>query len=477
MIRLFSILFSLGLWLGGVVQAEAAPPNFVVIFCDDLGYGDLGCYGSKTIKTPNVDKMAAEGIKFTNFYAQTVCGPSRAALLTGCYPTRVSRENGLKIAHPAVSASEITIAEVLKEKGYKSMAIGKWGIGGHHPSRWEPKLMPLHQGFDGFFGTPASNDSIAPLLRDDKVIEKESEMGLLTERYTDEAIKFIQENKEAPFFVYLAHTMPHVRLAVSEPFMGVSKAGLYGDVVEEIDYNVGRILHTLKYEGLLENTYVIFTSDNGPWHFENSAPHRKTMGDNWAQYGGVATPLRGAKTSCWEGGFRVPCVILAPGKVPAGVTSGEVASTMDFMPTFAKLAGTNAPQDRVIDGHDIRDLIHAVPDAKSPTKVFYYYRRDRLEGVRSGKWKLMLAVPVDKSWERYVKKADVFDIKKPMLFNLDEDISESKDVAVDYPEVVKELLALAEDAREDIGDGKRVGENSRFKASRVKVDRTQKKKK
>ncbi|MCO8123478.1 sulfatase [Stieleria sp. TO1_6] len=460
----FVFLFFVTGLVGLVTQARAdhPPPNFVIIFADDLGYGDLGCFGSTTIKTPNIDKMAAEGMRLTSFYAQTVCGPSRAALMTGCYPLRVAIHHNKVEVHPELHRDEITLAEVLKPAGYTSAAFGKWDLAGHKSGHYVPSLLPLHQGFDEFFGTSTSNDSHVDLMRGDDVIEKRADMRHLTRRYTDEAINFIRRSKSQPFFVYLAHTMPHVKLAVSDAFAGKSAGGLYGDVVEEIDANVGRILETLKNEGLDENTYVIFTSDNGPWYFGRSPSHLKRFGKNAVAHGGSAAPLRGAKTSTWEGGLRVPCIIRAPGKIPAGSQCDEIASTMDLMPTFAKLAATNAPTDRVIDGNDIRDLIHGVAESKSPTEAFYYYRRTRLEAVRSGKWKLHRALPIDKAWEKFSKAEDVVQTDQPLLFDLDADIGEQKDVAAEHPEIVAELLQLIEKARVDIGDGEQVGKNARF---------------
>ncbi|WP_442506772.1 sulfatase family protein [Novipirellula sp. SH528] len=458
---LFLILFGL-VCPSARARAEDRPPNFVIIFTDDLGYGDLSCFGSTTIKTPNIDRMANEGMRLTNFYAQTVCGPSRAALMTGCYPLRVAINQNKVEVHPELHSDEITIAEVLKPVGYTSAAYGKWDLAGHNGEKYVPSLLPLHQGFDEFFGTSTSNDSKVDLFRGDEVIEKSTDMRLLTQRYTDEAIDFIQRSKDQPFFVYLAHTMPHVKLAVSDAFKGKSDGGLYGDVVQEIDANVGRILETLKTEGLDDNTYVVFTSDNGPWYFGRSRGHLKRFGKDAVSHGGSAAPLRGAKTSTWEGGLRVPCIIRAPGKVPAGTTCDEVASTMDLLPTFARLAGTTAPTDRVIDGHDIRDLIHGVAGAKSPTDAFFFYRRTRLEAVRSGKWKLHRALPADRQWSHYSKAEDAIDITRRMLFDLDADIAETNDVADQHPEVVAELMKLIEQARTDIGDQDRIGENARF---------------
>ncbi|SMP58739.1 Arylsulfatase A [Neorhodopirellula lusitana] len=442
--------------------ADTSKPNFVVIFADDLGYGDLGCFGSEQIKTPNIDKMAAEGTRFTNFYAQTVCGPSRAALMTGCYPLRVAIVKNRVEVHPHLHSDEITIAEVLKDVGYVSIAIGKWDLAGHSQTDYSPNLLPTHQGFNTFFGTPTSNDRIVNLIRDEVVVEPKADMSQLTRRYTDEAIGFIQQNKETPFFVYLAHSMPHVELAVSKPFQGKSAGGLYGDVVEEIDWNVGRILQTLKEEGLDDNTYVIFTSDNGPWYFGRSKGHQKKFGKDAIGHGGSGLPLRGAKTTTWEGGLRVPCIVRAPGRVPADVECTEVASTMDLLPTFANLAGGQTPTDRVIDGHDISKLLHGTTGQTSPTEAYFFYRRTRLEAVRVGKWKLMVPTPVDSKWSHYAKATDAVAITKPMLFNLEIDASETTDVSASHPEVVEALSKQIEFARNDIGDFDRIGKNSRF---------------
>lgn len=273
-------------------KTRAEKPNFIIIFADDQGYQDLGCFGSPDIKTPHVDRMAKEGMRFTSFYAQTVCGPSRAALMTGCYPLRVAQFQNRVEVHPRLHSNEITIAEILKAEGYATSAYGKWDLAGHTQTAYTQKLLPTHQGFDEFFGTPTSNDSIANLIRNEKVIEKKADMSLLTRRYTDDAIDFIKRNKEKPFFVYLAHTMPHIKIAASEEFRGKSARGLYGDVIEELDANVGRILDTLKQEELSENTYVIYTSDNGPWYLGHSPGHLKRIGKNAVDHGGSALPLR-----------------------------------------------------------------------------------------------------------------------------------------------------------------------------------------
>ena len=431
----------------------ADKPNFIIVFADDQGYQDLGCFGSPSIKTPRIDRMAAEGVRFTNLYAQTVCGPSRAALMTGCYPLRVAKRNNQVDVHPYLHTREITVAEVLKRAGYSTACFGKWDLAGHRQKGFDPNLLPTKQGFDYFFGTPTSNDSVVNLMRNETVIEKSADMNTLTGRYTDEAITFIQSNKNRPFFVYIPHTMPHTRLGASAQFRGKSKRGLYGDVIEEIDWNVGRILDAVKELGLDEKTYIIFTSDNGPWEIKKA-------------HGGSAAPLRGAKTSTWEGGLRVPCVMRAPGRIPAGTVCDEMATTMDILPTLAKLAAAETPTDRVIDGRDISGLMHGEKSAAGATRAFFYYQHTHLQAVRSGKWKLHLPRPANPpwtpNWARHIKAEDVFDVDKPMLFDLENDIGERHDVAAKNGDVVTRLLKLADDARSDIGDYNRVGTGARF---------------
>jgi arylsulfatase A-like enzyme len=428
-------------------------PNIILIFADDLGYGDIGCYGNKVIRTPNIDRMATEGMRFTDFYAQTVCGPSRAALMTGCYPLRVAKSRNIVEVHPRLHLQEVTIAEILKDAGYKTGCFGKWDLARHHQTKYDPALLPTAQGFDYFFGTPTSNDSVVHLLRNEKVIERKASMATLTQRYSSEAIQFIQRNKDHPFFVYIPHTMPHTRLAASKEFRGKSPRGLYGDVIEEIDFHVGRILDTVKRLGLDRKTYVIFTSDNGPWWIKK-------------QNGGSAGPLRGAKTSVWEGGVRVPFVVRAPGRVPAGSVCREMASTMDMLPTFARLGGSKVPTNRVIDGHDVADLVHGVIGGKSPTKALFHYVHTHLQAVRSGKWKLHVPRPANPrwtpNWARHIDARDVFDIASPLLYDLDADVGETTDVAATHPDVVRRLLGFVEGGRADIGDYDRIGAGARF---------------
>ncbi len=445
--------------------AAAPPPNFVVIFVDDLGYGDVGCYGSELIDTPHIDRMAMEGMKFTSFYAQPICGPSRAAIMTGCYPMRVAERGNIKNTHPVLHEREITLAEVLKEKGYATGCFGKWDLARHSQAKFERDLMPNHQGFDYFFGTPTSNDSVVNLYRNEELIEPRTEMGTLTRRYAEEVLKFIERNKKRPFFVYLPHTMPHTRLAASKDFRGKSKRGLYGDVVEEIDAGIGRILDLLCEEQLADNTYVLFTSDNGPWLIKN---HDKTDGFRPQDHGGSAGPLRSGKVSTWEGGVRVPAVFWAPGRIEAGTVCRELASTLDVLPTFAALAGAKSPEDRVIDGENIEHLLAGRFKEADPEKAYYYYLKTHLQAVRQAKWKLHLPRPFHQPWlkwktpNQHIAPEDHLATAEPMLFDLQADLGETTDVAADHPDVVAHLLKLAEAAREDVGDYDRIGKNQRF---------------
>jgi arylsulfatase A-like enzyme len=431
-------------------------PNLILILADDLGYADLGCFGSKKNRTPNLDRMARQGIRLTSFYAiANVCTPTRASILTGCYPQRVGlhqNEKGQGVLFPAntrgLSAAEITLAAILRALGYATFCIGKWHLGDQLP------FLPTRHGFDHYFGIPYSNDMgrtarpkgkekvypPLPLLRDEKVIETEPDQSLLTARYTEEAIRFITQNKDRPFFLYLAHTMPHDPLFASAKFRGKSANGKLGDAVEELDWSVGRILETLKTLGLDDNTLVCFTSDNG-------GPPRPATSN---------APLRGSKATTWEGGHRVPFIARWPGHVPAGKESGEIAVSFDLLPTFAKLAGGKAPAGRIIDGKDIWPLLASRPGARSPHEAIFFYAGARLEGVRSGKWKLYLP-----GRNLGPKKKGKKGPTPLQLYDLEKDLGEKTDVAAQHPEVVKRLQALAERCREDLGDGKRPGKNTR----------------
>ncbi len=425
-------------------------PNFVIIFCDDQGYGDVGCYGAEGFQTPNLDKMAAEGMRFTNFYAcAPVCTPSRAALMTGCYPQRIGLQSVLfPSSKTGISSEEQTVAEVLKTRGYATACFGKWHLG-HHP-----QFLPMRHGFDEYFGLPYSNDMWSehfehdrwhfpdlPLLDGDRIIDYNPDQRQLTTWYTERSVKFIEKNKNKPFLLYLAHSMPHVPLFVSDKFKGKSKQGLYGDVIMEIDWSVGQILNTLKRCGIDEDTLVIFTSDNGPWLL---------FGD----HGGSAGPLREGKGTTFDGGQREPCIMRWPGKIPAGTVCGEVAANMDILPTFAALAGAKLPEKK-IDGKNIWPLMAGSPGAKSPHEAFYFYSGRQLHAVRSGRWKLHLKHTYADITEPGSGGLPGKSVRKdigPALFDLKNDIAESRDVSAEYPQVVERLTKLAQKMREDIGD-------------------------
>jgi arylsulfatase A-like enzyme len=410
-------------------------PNFIIIFTDDQGYGDLGCYGSPEIRTPRLDRMAAEGIRFTSFYSQPVCGPARAALMTGCYPTRVMRGKWM------LPGPEITLAEVLGQAGYATACIGKWDLSGRRPL---PGLLPTDQGFGYYFGTLGGNDRGRILFYENTERRGETaDPGVLTGMYTERAVEFIRRARTRPFFLYLAHTMPHIALGASERFRGRSKRGLYGDAVEEIDDNVGRLLDTVRECGLDDRTVILFMSDNGPWLAKK-------------EMGGSAGPLRGGKGSAWEGGFRVPCIVRAPGRVPAGRESDALMATLDVLPTFAHLAGATLPADRVIDGRDQADLISGRTGV-SARDTFFYYVQDNLHAVRKGKWKL--ALPGRKAFFDYAP--DDVPVTSPQLYDLEKDVSERKDVARANPAILADLLKLAAIAREDVGDLTTLGRTAR----------------
>jgi len=443
----------------------AGPPNFIIIFADDQGYQDIGCFGSPDLRTPRLDAMADEGMKFTSFYAQPVCGPSRAALMTGCYPMRVAERDHTKQVHPILHSDEITIAEILKTKGYATACFGKWDLAKHAQTGFHIDLFPTRQGFDYFYGTPTSNDRLVNLYRDEELIEKSTDMATLTQRYTDEAIAFIEMNQNQPFFVYLPHTMPHTKLDASAEFKGRSSRGLYGDVIEELDFNVGRILDALDELKLAENTYVIYTSDNGPWLIKN---RNHEDGHRPGDHGGSAGPLRSGKVSTFEGGVRVPMILWGPGRVPAGTTCNSIASTMDILPTLATLAGAEVPSDRVIDGEEITHLFYGRFDEANPDKVYFYYLHVHLQAVRQGRWKLHLprakeAVAASPfSQNPHVAPTDREGFDELFLVDLDSDLGETTNVAAKHPEVVKRLLALVAAMRADLGDYNHVGKNMRF---------------
>ena len=421
--------------------AAAAQPNVVVILADDLGYGDLGCYGHPTIRTPNLDRMAAEGARFTQFYvAAEVCTPSRASILTGRYPIRSGMAHNQfrvlrSISTGGLPASEITIAQALKTQGYTTGMIGKWHLG-----VWtnNPAHHPLKHGFDFHFGLPHSNDMNpspgnpakagslvnqeaawwnAPLFRGYELIDPQADQTQLTRRYTEEAQNFIIANKAKPFFLYLAHTFPHTPLFASGRFKGKSSRGIYGDVVEELDWSVGEVFKTLKEQGLAENTLVVFTSDNGPWLL---------MG---TETGGSAGLLRDGKGSTWEGGMRVPGIFWMPGKIKPTVER-NVASTLDLYPTLIRLAGGTMPSDRPMDGVDLSGLLFKGEAIER--EVFCYYRGEQLYAARLGAWKLHLITQAG-----YGEKPVTHE--KPLLYNLEVDPSENHEISAEHPDVVARL--------------------------------------
>jgi arylsulfatase A-like enzyme len=438
----------------------------VLIFTDDQGYGDVGVYGAKGFQTPNLDRMAAEGVRFTDFYAaQAVCSASRAALLTGCYPNRIGILGALGPgAKTGIADEEWTIAEVLKTRGYATAAYGKWHLGDH------PRFLPPRHGFDDYFGLPYSNDMWPhhptarhfpelPLIEDDEVILpriEPADQERLTTWYTKRAVKFIEDHRDEPFFVYVAHSMPHVPLYVSEKFRGKSQQGLYGDVIMEIDWSVGEILGTLERLGLDERTLVIFTCDNGPWL-------------SYGDHAGSAGPLREGKGTTWDGGQREPCLMRWPGRIPAGTVCGELAATIDVLPTVAHVAGVEElPMPHAIDGKNIWPLMAGAAGSaggspsdektiRTPHDAYYFYWGRELQAVRSGKWKLHFPHAYRSLDGRpggtrgrpaeYVEKRTEL-----ALYNLETDVGETSNVAAEHPEVVARLRELADRAREELGD-------------------------
>ena len=456
---------SLPLLLGvSAIALGAQPPNFIVLFADDQGWGDLGAYGHPDIRTPHLDRMAAEGMRLTSFYAASFCGPSRAALMTGSYPPRASLDfNHGPEATTGIHPDEVTVAELLKDSGYATKMIGKWHLGD------APEFLPHRHGFDSWFGIPYSNDmwryhpvmpirppenermisarqrgamtgfagqgsyynlergqgfpQPLPLMRDDEVLETDSDQRGLTTLYTELALSFIEESKDGPFFLYLPHAMPHVPLFVNDSRWGKSLRGRYGDVIEELDWSVGQILGKLAELGLDRNTLVVYTSDNGPW----------------LQYGidgGSAGPFKLGKGTTWEGGMRVPGIFWMPGRIPAGQVSSAVAANMDILPTFAGLAGADLPADRVLDGRDLWPLLSGATD-ESPHEYFYFFAgrgrqgETRLQGIRKGRHKLRLAAGTNGQ------------LVAGELYDLYADAAEKFDISSRHSDLVEQLLAQA----------------------------------
>lgn len=415
-------LFSLA--LPPVGAAEPQRPNFLIIFTDDQGYGDLSCYGSPTIRTPRIDRLAREGTRFTSFYAQIVCGPSRSALLTGRYPVR---SRGW-----SMPASEITFARLLKQAGYVTGCIGKWDVSNRAAIL---DRMPLAHGFDYYYGTLGANDGGFVVLHEgNERVAETHDMAGLTRRYTDKAIEFLRRNKDRPFMLYVAHTMVHSIIDASPEFRGKSKGGLYGDTVEELDFHTGRLLDAVDELGLRDNTLVIFTTDNGPWNnFQEFLSKRHNGEVAWGSSG----PLREGKGSTYEGGLRVPCIVRWPGKVPAGATNDALFATIDFLPTFCSLAGARVPQDRIIDGVDQTQLLLG-KNASGARSDYFYFCKGEMHAVRKGRYKLIL--PDRKQFYGYV---DDKGSQRAELYDLEADIGEKHDLAAQRPELVKELLDYA----------------------------------
>ncbi len=456
-------------------------PNIVILFADDLGYGDVGCYGAKGFVTPQLDRMASEGTRFTSFYvAQPVCTASRAALMTGCYSNRVGMAGALNHTSPiGIAADEVLLPELCQQAGYVTACFGKWHLG-HHP-----QFLPTRNGFHEFFGIPYSNDNgpLHPVIRDipglpliegEQPIETDPDQSQFTRRITDHAVQFIERNAARPFFLYVPHIMPHVPIFASDKYRGRTTRGLYGDVVEELDDSVGEVLSTLKRLNIDDRTLVIFASDNGPFL-------------SYGEHAGSAGPLREGKLTTFEGGVRVPCLMRWPGRIPAGRVCDELASTLDLYPTLAGLIGAKLPERR-IDGQNLAPLLLGQPDAK-PREVFHYYSGDELHAVRWQHWKLHLpheylttaAEPgrggkpsnygklapaaIEQSGIRGIASRHGYRVESIglSLFNLQDDVSETHNIANAHPDIVARLQALAAEARADLGDSltKATGKNLR----------------
>lgn len=442
-----------------------ASPNIVLIYADDMGYGDLGCYGATKIRTPNLDAMAAEGVRFTDFYvAQPVCSASRAALLTGCYPNRIGISGALDHRARGGLGDEDTIASLLKTQGYHTAAIGKWHLG------HLPQFLPTRHGFDSFYGLPYSHDMWPrhpenpkaypplPLIYGEKVVNPDlqpADIDMLTTRYTEHAVRFIEENRQNPFFLYMAHSLPHVPLGASPKWRGSSAAGLYGDVIQEIDASVGTVLETLRRVGVERDTLVLFASDNGPWL-------------SYGDYAGSPGPFREGKGTCWEGGIRVPCIARWPGQIRPGRVITEPAMTLDLLPTLCDITGAARPR-KPYDGKSIQPMLMGDTRARSPQEAYYfYYAANQLQAIRSGHWKLILPHtyrtlgpnPAHATGGIPTVYKQVT-LTAPELYDLRTDPGEKTNVAEAHPQELRRLLNLADRIRKELGEGTQTGRGQR----------------
>lgn len=460
-------------WLVAGALSAAQPPNVVIILADDLGYGDVGCFGSKKCKTPNLDRMAAEGARFTSFYvAQAVCSASRAALMTGCYSNRVGMAGALNhTSHEGINPDEWLLPELCKDRGYATAAFGKWHLG------TRPAFHPMRNGLDEFFGIPYSNDnskyhpSLAPempplpLLDGEKVIETDPDQSQFTRRFTEKAVSFIERSKERPFFLYVPQVMPHVPIFASEKFKGKSGAGLYADVISELDWSIGEILSAIKRSGIEERTLVIFFSDNGPFL-------------SYGTHAGSGGPLREGKLTAFEGGVRVPCIMRWPGKIAPGRECDEPVMAIDLLPTIAVMIGGRLPEKK-IDGKNILPLLINRGDVSSPHKALFFYAGDELQSMRMGKWKLhfphayltvteqtrddgkpagygkLKPLSITQSGIEGIASRHGYGVKQieESLFDLESDTGETTNLAAQYPDMVAAMKKLADGMRSELGDG------------------------
>ena len=444
-------------------QSDLSKPNVILIFIDDEGYGDVGCYGATGFETPNLDKMASQGMRFTNFYsAQPVCSASRAGLLTGCYPNRVGISGAL-FPHDVtgLNSSEYTMGEMFKDQGYATACFGKWHLG------WQKEFLPLQHGFDEYVGVPYSNDMWPnsnvtgerlpkgngrgdmpelPLIQGNETIETITSLAdqdKLTTLYTEKAVDFINRNAKDPFFIYVPHTMAHIPLGVSDKFRGKSEQGLYGDVMMEVDWSVGQIIEAIEKNGLTDNTIIMFTTDNGPWL-------------NFGNHAGSAGGLREGKTTSWEGGQRVPFIVKWPNKIPEGTINNKLMCAIDILPTLASITGGKLSNNK-IDGMDVSNMLYDHSAASPRETILYYYGKNNLNAVRKGNWKLVLPHTYssydtepgnDGRGGRRIKT----EVKEPELYNMMRDPGEQYNVAAYHPEKIEEIMIVVDQAREALGD-------------------------